>query len=167
MKKLLLLFVMTTVVHTAFCQTLFTLQESINYAVENNCVLQKNKLDREKTIAAQREVLGALLPQVSASGGVTYNIQKTTFAMPNFVNSMMPAAMQDPNAAKYMTISMGMNYSANAGISLVQQVLNFSLFNALNITKATQGIAERGVEISTNRYILLQRSSSKLCYSTV
>ena len=48
-----------------------------------------------------------------------------------------------------MTISMGMNYSANAGISLVQQVLNFSLFNALNITKATQGIAETGVEIST------------------
>ena len=100
MKKLLLLFVMTTVVHTAFCQTLFTLQECINYAVENNCVLQKNKLDREKTIAAQREVLGALLPQVSASGGVTYNIQKTTFAMPNFVNSMMPAAMQDPQRCK-------------------------------------------------------------------
>ena len=29
----------------------------------------------------RKELVGSLLPQVSASGGITYNIEKTTFAM--------------------------------------------------------------------------------------
>lgn len=154
MKKLpLLLLLLGVIPKLLFCQEVFSLKSCIEYAVENNHLLQKSRLDREKSMMAQREVLGALLPQINGSGGMTYNIQKTTFAMPNFVNSMMPAAMQDPNAPKYMTISMGMDYSANVGASLTQQVLNFSLYNALNITKTTQNLTEIGLEITTNDVI--------------
>ena len=54
----------------------------------------KDKLSMESAIQSKREIVGALLPQINAFSGLNYNIQKTTIAMPNFVNSMMPAAMR-------------------------------------------------------------------------
>ncbi|HBA12431.1 MAG TPA: TolC family protein, partial [Bacteroidales bacterium] len=80
----------------AFCQTTFTLKQCLDYADENNRKLQKDKLGLETSRLERKELVGSLLPQVSASGGITYNIEKTTFAMPNFMNSMLPPAMQDP-----------------------------------------------------------------------
>lgn len=73
--------------------------------------------------------------------------------MPNFVNSMMPAAMQDPNAPKYMTVTMGMDYGANWGGSISQQIVNFSLFNALNIADLSGEMTEIGAKINTEDVI--------------
>ena len=137
----------------SFCQEYFSLKQCLDYAVGNNQSLQKDRLGLETSIQSKRELIGSLLPQVSASSGLTYNIQKTTIAMPNFVNSMMPEAMRDPNADKYMTVTMGMDYSANWGASLSQQLINFSLFNALAITDATAEMTELGVEMSENDII--------------
>ncbi len=104
----------------------------------------------ESSIQSRREVLGALLPQVSASGGITRNIQKTSIAMPNFVNSMLPESMRDPEANKYMTVTMGMDLSANWGASLSQQLLNLPLLNSLSIAGTSGEMAELGLEISTD-----------------
>lgn len=134
-------------------QEVFSLEECLDYAVEHNQSLQKDRLGLETANLAKKEVVGSLLPQISASAGITDNIQKTTFAMPNFVNSMMPESMQDPNAPKYMTVTMGMDYSANWGASVAQQVLNFSLFNAVNIANQSQKMAELGVEMTTQDVI--------------
>lgn len=127
----------------------FTLKECLDFAVENNRKLQKDKLGLQTSQLDRKELIGSLLPQVSASSGYTYNIQKTTFAMPNFVNSMLPEAMRDPNAAKYMTVSMGMDMAANWGASVSQQLVNFSIFNALSIAKEADEMAKLGVELTT------------------
>ena len=122
-----------------------TLKQCLDYSLENNTALQKDRLGLEAAAQSKREIVGALLPQIAASGSFTYNIDKTAIAMPNFVNSMMPAAMQDPNAPKYMTVTMGMDLSANWGVSLTQQLLNFSLFTAVGIADAAAELAELGV----------------------
>lgn len=122
-----------------------SLKQCIRYSLDNNASLQKDRLGVESANQSRLEIIGSLLPQLNASGGYTYNIQKTTFAMPNFVNSMMPESMQDPNAPKYMTVTMGMDQSANVGVALTQQILNFSLFSAASIAKAGQEMAELGV----------------------
>ena len=127
-----------------------SLKQCLDYAVANNIALQKDRLGLETAAQSKREVVGAYLPQVSASGAMTYNIQKTTIAMPNFVNSMMPEAMRDPNASKYMTVTMGMDLSANWGVALSQQILNFSLLNAMSIAEASGELAELGVESGEN-----------------
>lgn len=129
-------------------QEVMTLDKCVNYALENNLTLQKSKYDQEIAVQSRREVLGALMPQVSASGSMTYNFDKNIVVMPNFMNSMMPAAMQDPNADEYMVIPMGLTNTSNVGASLVQQILNLSLFNALNITEAAEGMAEIGNDIN-------------------
>lgn len=129
-------------------QEIFSLSECLDYALENNLSLQKDKLAIETAYQSKREVVGALLPQVSGSAGFTDNIQKTKIVMPNFVNDMLPEAMRDPNASKYMSVTMGTDLNANWGFSLSQQILNFSLFNAVSIAKTAEDMAVTGVEIS-------------------
>ena len=127
-----------------------TLKECLDYAVANNASLQKDRLGMQSAAESRREVVGSLLPQLNASGSLTRNFQKTTVAMPNFMNSMLPAAMQDPDAPKYMAVAMGMDLSANWGLSLSQQVLNFSLFSAVEIAKAAEEMAETGLTMDRN-----------------
>ncbi len=132
----------------AQCQETFSLQQCLDYALQNNSTLRKSKLDVQKAGMARAEILGALLPQISGQAQMTNNIDKTTFVMPNFINNFLPSNMQDPDASKYMTIEMGMNWTANVGLSLSQQVLNFALFNAVDIAKAVEQMAVMGEELS-------------------
>ncbi|MBQ0024245.1 MAG: TolC family protein [Bacteroidales bacterium] len=158
MRKFLLYLLLTSLPLCAVAQTdglsgPMSLKQCLEYTVENNVSLQKDRLAMEAAAQSRREIVGALLPQVSASGSYSYNIQKTTIAMPNFVNSMMPEAMRDPNAPKYMTVTMGMDQSANWGVALTQQLLNFSLFNAAGIAKAAEEMSKMGAEADTDDVI--------------
>ncbi|MBK7478924.1 MAG: TolC family protein [Bacteroidales bacterium] len=87
-----------------------------------------------------------MLPQVSGTGNLNYNIQKPRFIMPNFMNEFLPPGMQDPNAAKYMTIEMGTNYTAGIGAALNQQIVNLSLFNAVDIARTAEELTSLAAE---------------------
>lgn len=153
MIRRILTLILTVLPSVLSAQEIYSLKNCLDYAVENNEKLKKDRLSLEASIQSRHEVLGALLPQISASGGMTRNFQKTTIAMPNFINSMMPESMRDPNADKYMTVTMGMDMNANWGASLSQQLLNMPLFNAVNIAKIGGEMAELGLEISTEDVI--------------
>lgn len=162
MKKKFILLILGIVPQLISAQPL-SLKQCLDYAVENNVALQKDRLGLETAQQAKREVVGSFLPQLNASGAMTYNIQKTAIAMPNFVNSMMPEPMRDPNAPKYMTVTMGMDLSANWGVALTQQILNFSLMNAIGIADASGDLARLGVESSENDVIA---QTATLYYNT-
>ncbi len=144
---------LSLITSTVSAQKILSLGECLDYAVEQNLELQKARLASESARQSVQGVVGALLPQVNASAGIGYNARKTTIAMPNFVNSMLPEAMRDPNAPKYMTVTMGMDYNANWGASLSQQLVNFSLFNALDIAKLGVLMSETGEENSREELI--------------
>ena len=153
MKKSLILLILCAVPLGSSAQGTKSLKDCIRYSFENNAAIAKDRLGVEAAGESRKEVRGGLLPQLNASSSFTYNIQKTTFAMPNFVNSMMPEPMRDPNAAKYMTVTMGMDLSANWGVSLTQQLINFSLFNAADIAKAGEEMAKMGLEADSDDLI--------------
>lgn len=153
MKKTIISLLLALLSVSMPAQEVFSLRECLDYAVDHNDNLQKDKLSMEAAAQSRREILGALLPQLNASAGMTYNIDKTTIAMPNFVNSMLPEAMRDPNASKYMTVTMGMDYTANWGFSLSQQILNLSLLNAVEIAKKAAEMTEIGSRINTEEVI--------------
>jgi len=134
-------------------QESYSLQQCLDYAVRNNQNLQKDRLSLKTAALSKQEVVGSLLPQINASGSFTDNIQKTAISMPNFVNSMLPEASRNPNAPKYMTVTMGMDYSANWGVSLSQQIINFSLYTAVSITNKACEMADLGLEMSTEDVI--------------
>ena len=139
-------------------QESYTLQQCLGYAVEHNSNVRKSAYDREKAERARQEVLGALLPQISGSAGLNDNLKKAKFIMPNFMNNFLPEKMRDPNASEYMTIEMGTKYSANAGVSLNQQLLNMSLFNTLDIAKVSRQMAELGA-LSTEEDVIAQTAT--------
>ncbi len=127
-------------------QNTYSLQQCLEYAIENNHNLKKLQFDKAKSTYARNEVFGALLPQINGTANLNDNLKKAKFIMPNFINSMLPPSAQDPNASKYMTIEMGTNYNANMGVSLNQQLFNLALFNTLEITKTAEKMAVLGVE---------------------
>ena len=143
---------------TGLAQESYTLQQCLGYAVEHNSNVKKSAYDREKAEQARREVLGALMPQVNGSAGLNDNLKKAKFIMPNFMNNFLPEKMRDPNASEYMTIEMGTKYSANAGVSLNQQLLNMSLFNTLDIAKVSRQMAELGA-LSTEEDVIAQTAT--------
>lgn len=136
----------------------YTLQQCLEYAVEQNSNVKKSAYDREKAERARQEVLGALLPQINGSAALNDNLKKAKFIMPNFMNNFLPEKMRDPNASEYMTIEMGTKYSANAGLSLSQQLLNMSLFNTLDIAKVSKQMAELGA-LSTEEDVIAQTAT--------
>ena len=127
-------------------QQVYDLQGCLKFALENNHNIRKAQFDKEKSAQARQEILGALLPQVSGTGNLNYNIQKSRFIMPNFMNEFLPPGMQDPNAAKYMTIEMGTNYTAGIGAALNQQIFNLSLFNAVDIARTAEELTALAAE---------------------
>ncbi|MDP4278744.1 MAG: TolC family protein, partial [Bacteroidota bacterium] len=139
-------------------QQTYNLQTCLKEALQNNHNLKKSRFDKEKSEQSRKEVLGALLPQVSGSASLTDNIQKTKFIMPNFMNKFLPASMVDPNAADYMEIEMGLTYQAGVGVALNQQLLNLSLFNAVKIAQTAQQLAVLGHE-SKEEDIISQTAS--------
>ncbi|OPZ99733.1 MAG: Outer membrane protein TolC precursor [Bacteroidetes bacterium ADurb.Bin416] len=144
--KCRLIGLLCVILSTVQAQPTYNLQACLKQALSTNHTLKKSRLEQEKSAAARQEILGALLPQLNGSASLTGNIQKPKFIMPNFINEFLPANMQDPNASKYMTIEMGTNYSAGVGVTLSQQVLNLSLFNAVNIAEIVKGMAALGAE---------------------
>ncbi|NSW93132.1 MAG: TolC family protein [Bacteroidales bacterium] len=130
----------------AGAQQVFDLQSCLKFALENNHNIRKAQYDLDKSIKTKQEIIGALLPQISGSGNLNYNIQKPRFIMPNFINSFLPPNMQDPNAAKYLTIEMGTNYSAGIGVALNQQIINLSLFNAVEIARTAEELTSLAAE---------------------
>ncbi len=134
-------------------QEAYSLKQCLEYALAHNNALAKDRLELAIAAQSKREVVGALLPQVSASSGWTRNLQKATIAMPNFINAMLPERQRDPNAPKYMTVTMGMDYTANWGAGLNQQLVNFALFNAVSIAKVAGEMAELGVEMTESDVI--------------
>jgi len=151
MRKSLIICLLVLVCLDTSAQEVFNLEKCLDYAIENNLKLQKDKLARETAYQSKREVIGALLPQISASTGITDNIQKTRIIMPNFLNSAM--GYEDPNADKYLTVVMGTDLNANWGFQLSQQIMNFSIYNAIGIAKTAQEIAQTGVQITTQETI--------------
>ncbi|AFL97355.1 hypothetical protein Ornrh_1170 [Ornithobacterium rhinotracheale DSM 15997] len=74
MKKLLILMCATASVWLgAQQQKTLTLKEAINYALENKSEAEKAALEIEKSEYKIKEVRANALPNVSVSGGLTYN----------------------------------------------------------------------------------------------
>ncbi|MFA6713482.1 MAG: TolC family protein [Bacteroidales bacterium] len=135
-----------------------TLQMCLKSAMDNNHNIRKARYDMAKSIQAKKEVTGALLPQINGSANLNRNIQKTKFIMPNFLINFLPASMLGDNVEKYMLIAMGTNYSAGVGATLNQQVLNFPLFNAVDIAETVESMSELAI-VSNEEDVISQTAN--------
>ncbi len=97
-----------------------TLKKAINYALEHKSDAIKAKLDYENTQYQIEQVRAAALPQVNASGNLTYNplLQQISFMG--------------------MNVKMGKPWQTSIGVSVSQQLFNQAVFTGLKAAKTTR-----------------------------
>ena len=79
----LLLISLLLLVASGYAQESYSLQQCLNYAVQHNSNVKKSSYDQEKAKQARKEVIGALMPQISGSAALNDNVKKAKFIMPN------------------------------------------------------------------------------------
>ena len=84
-KVLVLISGMLLMGSAAFAQKLWTLQECIDYAMENNITLQKSKLQKESATEDLKGAKAALLPTLSASTNQSLGYQPSKDAGISYV----------------------------------------------------------------------------------
>ncbi|MBO7277081.1 MAG: TolC family protein [Bacteroidales bacterium] len=98
------------------------LEAALSIAHDNNPTIKIAELEIQRVDYSKKEVLGNLLPSLSASGQYTNNIMKSVMFMPESFSEMM-------HGAKYMEIGYKNSYTATVSAAL--PLVNFSLWEQI------------------------------------
>ena len=145
-----------------------TLKDALQYALEASQNARKAKLDVENSQYKIDEVRARALPQLSGSGGLTYN--------PILQQSALPGDFFG-QPGKTVLVAFGQKWNANAGVSLSQTLFDNSVFTGLKAARTTaefyrlnsQLTDEQIIEqVATSYYqVLVQRQKVGVVDSTI
>lgn len=113
----------------------FTLQECLDYAIENNQNVIIANLEKAAAKAKTQEFISAGYPQVEANAAVNRNLILR--------RSFLPADQFNPMAPKdsLIELAFGRPYDGDIGISLKQMVFNGSYFVGVKASKTYQELS--------------------------
>jgi outer membrane protein len=144
------------------------LKDALKYALEANQNARKARLDVENSQYQIDEVRSRALPQVTGSGGLTYN--------PILQQSALPGDFFG-QPGKTVLVAFGQKWNANAGLSLNQTLFDQSVFTGLKAAKTTaefyrlnSQLTEEQIleQVATNYYrVLVQRQQVGVIDSTI
>lgn len=127
MKKIFIMICSVASIWLGAQQKSLSLKEAINHALENKSEAEKAALEIKKTDYKIKEVRASALPNVSISGGLTYNPLLQEVIFPSFAN---------PN--ENMKISLGQPWNSNVNATLTQVLFNQSVFTGLKAARSTK-----------------------------
>ena len=117
----------------------FTLEECVAFAIENNVTVKNERLNEGIARAQIGETVAQGLPQLTGSGSITYNAEIATSYLP--VSAFDPTAPEDA----YRPVQFGIPYQANAAINATQLIFSGSYFVGLRASKVFKELAEKNV----------------------
>jgi outer membrane protein TolC len=115
----------------------FTLQECLDYAVENNQNVIIANLEKEAAKAKTQEFISAGYPQVEANASVNKNLILRRSFLP--ADQFNPVAPSD----SLIELAFGRPYDGDIGISLKQMVFNGSYFVGVKASKTYQELSAK------------------------
>ncbi|RAJ33295.1 TolC family protein [Pedobacter cryoconitis] len=126
----------------AFAQEQLTLQDALNFAIQNNVNIRKAKLDIEGGKYKTQEVRAQALPQVTANGGLNYN---------PIIGSLI---------FNNQAVQLGKPWDINGGFQLSQQLFNQQVFTGLKAARTSENYyslsanltEEQVIEMVANNY---------------
>ncbi len=110
-------------------QERMTVREAIDYALENKSDARKARLSVENSEHQIAEVRSRALPHISASGNLLYNPVLQEMAMPGDIIGM---------PGETLLVAFGQKWTALAGVSLSQNLFDYSVFTGLKAAKTTR-----------------------------
>jgi len=116
-----------------------SLKDALNYAVKNNQNVRKAQLDIQGGRYKTDEVRASALPQINGNASFNDQLIKPQFVLPG-------DALGRPG--ELVTLESGTTYSANAGVTLNQQIFNQQVFTGLKAAKASESFYGLSAELA-------------------
>jgi len=133
----------------------FTLNEAINYALENNFNIKSSKLDFIIQHKKVKEYIAIGLPQVSSNLKYNYFLKIPTSFLPDFITPAVVGinehnfGLTQTNPVTYqesMPVQFGTKHNATWDISLSQLVFNGSFLVGLQANKELTHLSEQTIK---------------------
>lgn len=126
-------------------QTSVTLQDALNYALNNSEVLRQARLDIDNAHEVVTESKAGALPQIGFNSSVTAN--------PIVASFVLPAEAFGGAPGEFMAIKAGQTWTAMSQVYLSQQVYNQQIFTGLKAAKSSVEFYELANKISEENVI--------------
>ncbi|MET7030444.1 TolC family protein [Sediminicola luteus] len=123
-----------------------TLEETIDYAIQNNNNLEKSQIEQEIIQAQIAGVKGQALPQIKGSAGFTDNF--------SIQEQQLPAEIFGGEPGTTIGVAFGNRYQYAAGVNVQQKLLDFQLFNSIKSTTALAELRELQTLVTTQDLIV-------------
>lgn len=161
MRKLLSLFAVSAITVSAYAQQSFTVDQSLEYALQNNVQVKKAKIDM--TIADQKvkETVGIGLPQINGEGKYNNFLNTPVQMFPAMLipAQYLPPEMQGQDLSNvFIPLKFAQKHSMQGGFTLSQLLFNGSYIVGLESSKAykeTAALVKEKTDISIKEGILL------------
>ena len=129
-------------------QEVLTLKDAINYALENKADAKKAKLEVENSEYQIQEIRAKALPNISASGNLTYNpvLQLNAIDLAAFSG-------QGGNGSSVQLVAFGQKWNSTAGVNLTQTIFDQSVFTGLKAAKTTREFYQINAQLTEEQVI--------------
>jgi outer membrane protein TolC len=135
---LLLILLQSTIGFSQESINRFSLQEAIDYALENNRTAKNAALDVEAAKQQKWETISTGLPQINASVGYNKWLQQQL--------ALIPAEFFGGNPGEFTEIAFGTKQSINAKVTLEQKIFDGSYLVGLQSAKVFLDISKNAKE---------------------
>lgn len=148
LKKYIVLVLIVPVLGFAQEVRQISLQDAVNYALENQSDAKKAKLQIENSEYLIQEARAGALPNLSANGSLTYNpiLQETAIPASSF-----PGGEQSPDP--FIVLAMGQKWNAVGGVSLTQNIFDQTVFTGLKAARTTREFYQINAQLTEEQVI--------------
>lgn len=142
--KLFLAVAFLLVGFSSYSQEKLTLQQAISYALQNKSDAKKAKLATQNAENQIAEVRSQALPQISLSGNLVYN--------PILQESALPGEFFG-QPGTLILVPFGQEWMAMGGVSVFQNVFNYSVFTGLKAARSTREFYQVNQQLTEEQVI--------------
>ena len=120
----------------------FSMDQAVNYALENHLSIKKSSLELQKSIQQKKETQGIGLPQINAEGSFNH--------FPNLPVQVLSASFFNPFAPEEEIIAFraGTKFNTNAALQINQLLFNGSYIVGLEFSRFLIDMQEAFIEKS-------------------
>ena len=120
----------------------FTLQEAVEFAINNNRAIQNSERDVKIAVQTKRETTATGLPQVNANIGYNNWLEQQV--------SLIPAEFFGGAPGQFSEVTFGTTQTMNGSINIKQKLFDGSYLVALQAAKVYLEISKNAKEKTTN-----------------